>query len=147
MATWSTITVADFVAEGFNTDERTKLQSAAGGDDGLQDILDAAIAEWRALIEAAGTTLDTDATKVPPSCRRHIIAQARWQVLIKFPSLRQMQTEERKDAAKTAEEILEAIASGDRPVEPATTATTDAPAGGNYGSETKIQMRTHQTEE
>lgn len=140
MATWTAIAAADFIAEGFNTDERTKLQSAAGGDDGLTEILASAIAEWRGVIEAAGTTLDPDTTKIPPSCRRHIIAQARWQVLIKFPSLKQLQTEERKLAAEKADEILEQIAKSEIPIEPGVEDDTVSQAG-NWNANPKIAMR------
>lgn len=145
MATWTAISVADFLLEGFNPDERTKLQEAAGGDDGLSEILAAAIAEWRGLIEAGGNELDVDTTKVPPSCRRHIIAQVRWQALIKWPQLGFQQSDQRKEAAEQADEILEAIATGERPVESPTSEATDISQAGNYGGETKIQMRTHDT--
>lgn len=142
MADWVTITAADFVAEGFNSDERAKLQSAAGGDDGLAAILLSAIAEWRGVIQAADQQLDADPAKIPPSCRRHIIAQARWQVLIKFPALRQLQTEERKAAADRAEDVLKEIAAGERAVEAPGDPDEDT-AGGAWGSETKVNMRTH----
>ena len=140
MATWITIAAADFIAEGFNTDERTKLQAAAGGDDGLAELLTSAIAEWRGTIEAAGNTLDADPTLIPPSCKRHIIAQVRWQVLVKFPALRQLQTEERKGAADVAEEFLKRIADGDQPIE--SPEEEDTPQAGNWNSNPKIQMRT-----
>lgn len=126
MATWATISAADFIAKGFNADERTKLQSAAGGDDGLTSLLTGAIAEWRGVIQAAGYELDSDTTTVPPSCARHIIAQVRWGLLVKFPALKQLQTEERRDQADKAEEVLSDIASGDRPVESPTDDEEDA---------------------
>lgn len=138
---WSTIAAADFVAEGFNTDERTKIQAAAGGDDGLTAILAAAIAEWRGVIQAAGYELDADTSTVPPSCRRYLISQVRWQLLVKFPALKQLQTEERKAEAQKAEDVLTAIAEGDRPVEAPTDEAETDPAG-NWGGDTKINMRT-----
>lgn len=137
---WVAISAADFVLEGFNSDERAKLQAAAGGDDGLTQILSAAIAEWRGIIQAAGNELDADTTLIPPSCRRHIISQVRWQVLVKFPSLKQLQTEERKDAADKAEEFLQRIAEGDQPIE----SPDDEPAStaGNWNANPKMPMRT-----
>lgn len=142
---WSTITVADFLAEGFNSDERTKLQSAAGGDDGLQDILDAAIAEWRGVIQAAGYAIDeTSSTTIPPSCRRHIIAQVRWQVLIKFPALRQLQTEERKDAAEKADDKLGKIEDAEASIESPETPATDVTPGPNFGTRDRYYTRDDQ---
>jgi len=142
---WVAINVTQFIGEGFNTDERTTLQDVAGGDDGLTNILSAAIAEWRGVIEAAGFDLDADTTTIPPSCRRYIIAQVRWQLLVKFSQLKQLQTEERKAEAEKAEDVLTAIAEGKRAIEAAEEDDSDIPAGGNWGSETKVDMRTHQT--
>lgn len=134
---WSTITVAEFLLEGFNTTEREKLQAAAGGDDGLQDILDAAIAEWRGIIEAAGYTMDTaSSSTIPPSCRRHIIAQVRWQVLVKFPALRQLQTEERKGAADDAKAKLAKIEDQEAAVESPETPAADVTPGPRFGTRT-----------
>jgi hypothetical protein len=139
---WVAITVAEFVLEGFNADERSTLQTAAGGDDGLSGILSAAVAEWRGVIEGAGNDLDADTTKIPPSCRRYIVAQVRWQVLIKFPELQKYQTKERHDAADQAQEVLAKIAEGKWPIEAPTEEATDAPAGGNWNANEKIAMRT-----
>lgn len=128
---WSTITAAEFVLEGFNADERAKLQTASGGDDGLATILSAAIAEWRGVMQAADYPIDeTSATTIPPSCRRHIIAQCRWQVLIKFPALRNLQTEERKAAADEAKEKLAKIEDRKAAIESPLTPATDPLAPG-----------------
>ena len=141
---WSTVSVADFIAEGFNASERAAVQAAAGGDDGLSAILTAAIGEWRGAIAAAGGAVDTDTTTVPPQVRRHLIASARWALLIKFPALKAMQTDARKEAAERAEEVLEQIAKGDLPVEPPD--DTDSLAGGSSGGQTRIAMRSDDQE-
>lgn len=138
---WSTVTPTQFIAEGFNPSERAAVQNAAGGDDGLAGILTAAIAEWRGAIEAAGADLDTDTTTVPPTVRRHLIAMARWQLLIKFPALKALQTDPRKLAAERAEEVLEEIAKGEFPVTPPTE-DDDSLTGGSSGGQTRIPMRT-----
>lgn len=117
MATWQGITVAEFLAAGFNSTERSAVQAACGGDDGLSSLITDAIAEWRGTIEAAGYELDADTTLVPPSCRRHLIAQVRWQLLTKLSKLTQLQTQERKEAAEAAQEKLDRIESGDAAVE------------------------------
>lgn len=141
---WSTVSVADFIAEGFNSSERAAVQTAAGGDDGLEEILTAGIAEWRSAINAADVELDADITKVPPNVRRHLIAISRWQLLIKFPALRSMQTDARKEAADRAEDALQAIAKGELPVEPAQEDATLN--GGATGGQTRIAMVTDDPE-
>ena len=132
---WSTITTAQFLLRGFNSDERTKLQTAAGGDDGLAEILTAAIAEWRGVLEAAGYAIDdSDTTTVPPSCHRHIIAQCRWELLVKFPALRQLQTDERKAAADVAEAKLKAINDHTASIESPETPAADVTPGPRFGA-------------
>jgi hypothetical protein len=131
---WSTITTAQFLLRGFNSDERTKLQTAAGGDDGLADILTAAIAEWRGILEAAGYAMDATTTTVPPSCHRHIIAQCRWELLVKFPALRQLQTEERKAAADVAEAKLKTINDGTASIESPESPAADVTPGPRFGT-------------
>jgi hypothetical protein len=141
---WSTIAITDFIAEGFNESERTAVQTAAGGDDGLQEILDAAIAEFRSAIAAADVAMDVDTTTVPPNVRRHLIAISRWQLLIKFPSLKSMQTDARKEAAERAEAILKEIAKGELPVEPGEQDATIT--GGASGGQVRIAMTTDDPE-
>lgn len=140
---WRTLSVAELILEGFNSDERAKLQTAAGGDDGLSETLTSAIAEWRGVMEAAGYEVDATTTKIPDSCRPHLIASVRWRLLVKFPALRMLQTEERKAEKDKADEKLERIEDQDAAIEPPT--TPDASAAGSYGGETKIVMRTHDT--
>lgn len=136
---WATITTDQFVAEGFNPDEREDLQRAAGGGDDIASIITFAIAEWRGLMSAAGNALDADASTIPPNCRRHIIAQCRWQLLIKFPALKALQTDPRKEAAKRAEDILDMIAKGTFPIEPPTEEDASL-TGGSSGGQTRIPM-------
>lgn len=142
---WSTITAAQFIAKGFTTDERTRLQTAAGGDDGLTEILTGAISEWRGVIAAAGHAIDEgDTTTVPESCHRHLIAQARWALLIKFPKLGLQQSEERKAAADKAEDFLQRIADGDQPIESPEVPAADVTPGPNFGTRTRNYDRNDQ---
>lgn len=137
---WVTLSAAEFVTEGFSPTERTAVAAAAGADD-VAAVLSAAIAEWRGVISAAGNEIDATEGTIPPSCRRYIIAQVRWQVLIKLSQLKQIQTDERKAAADQAEEALNAIAAGDRAVEDPSDDATDVGAGGAWGSKTQVAGR------
>lgn len=137
---WVAITADDFVDEGFTPTERTAVSDAAGADK-VQDVLDSAIAEWRGVIDAGGFDVDAATNKIPPSCRRHIIAQARWQLLMKLSALKQLQTEERRRTADSAEEVLRDIAAGERSIEDPDETATDTPHGGTWKSKKKIKMR------
>ena len=136
---WVTITSSDVLAEGFSATEQAALTAA--GNSGVGVILTSAIGEWRGVIEAADHDLDADTTKVPPSCKPHIIAQVRWRWLISLSQLKQLQTEERKQAAERADEILDAIAEGDRAVEEVDEDDDDVGQGGAWGSKTYVPMR------
>lgn len=136
---WVAISVSDFVTEGFSATERTAIEAAAGAG-GVAALLTSAIAEWRGVIDAAGHDLDADTTKIPPSCRRYIIAQVRWSLLLTLSQLKQLQTEERKAAADDAEEVLRDIASGERAIE-SPDDTEEVGQGGTAGSKVQIEMR------
>jgi len=140
---WTALTEAGALKEGFNPSEQAALTAVAGAVDGFADILTSGILEARGICEGAGYTLDADVTTLPDALRPHVIALARWRWLITVPEFRQMQTEERKLAAERAEEVLDKVAAGDFPIAPPE--ESDTPAGGDYGSETKIQMRTSRT--
>lgn len=135
--TWLGISVAQFLASGFTADERTAVQTACGGDDGLTSILSDAIGEWRGVIEAAGYDIDDDTTLVPPSCRRHIIAQVRWQLLVKLSKLQQLQTEERKSASEVAQEKLDRIEEGKAAVESPEVPSDDQTPGPSFTTMTR----------
>ncbi len=140
---WATISATQVLTEGgFSQDEKDALTAAGGTGAALADVLTSNIATVRGIIEASGAELGAAST-IPDSFRQDFIAKVRWAWLIAFPNLTQLQTDARKEAADLAEERLDAIAKGERPVEPPEEGT--APAGGDYGSETKIQMRTSRT--
>jgi hypothetical protein len=136
---WRSISIPQFLAEGFNATERTAVQSVASGDDGLADILTSAVAQWRGLVEAAGNTLGEPDT-VPDSIRPYLVAQARWALLLKFPSLRTLQTSEREKAKDRAEEIIDKLADGKFPIEAELEGDTTN-AAGNWNANPKIAMR------
>lgn len=143
---WRTISTAQFLAEAFNASERASVQAAAGGDDGLSDILDSHVASWRGLIEAAGNTVSTTAGTVPDSIRLYLLAQARWALLLKFPQLKSLQTDAREKAAERAEEIIDKIAAGDFPIESGGEDDTTDNGPGNWNANPKIAMRSDGTE-
>lgn len=143
---WVAISVTDFVTEGFSATERTAIEAAAGAG-GIAAILTGAIAEWRGVISAAGQEVDADTTLIPPSCRRHIIAQVRWSLLLTLSQLKQLQTEERKAANDAAEEVLTAIAEGDRAIEDPDEEADEVGAGGTWGSKVQVEMRLSNTDD
>jgi len=114
---WRTLSEAQFLLEGFNADERTSVESAAGGDEGLTELLATAIAEWRGAVAASGNEVDSTADTVPDTCRVYLVARLRWQLLLKFPELKTFQTEVREKAAQAAEEKLQRVLQGKDPVE------------------------------
>jgi hypothetical protein len=139
---WSTLTVAQVLAEGgFSAPEKTALDAQAGASAGtLADTLTNVIQTVRGVVTATGATAGAAGT-VPDSLRMDIVALVRWRWLIAFPSLRALQTEERKQAAERAEERLDEVAAGDRAVEAADPATQSTVAG-CAGGQVRLPMRT-----
>ena len=80
--------------------------------DGLPAILATVVLAVRGSIIAGGNALDTTSpVSIPDQVRSHVIALVRWKWLISFPKLKSMQTDERKAAAKDAEDLFQLIAS------------------------------------
>lgn len=124
---WSTLSGAQVLSEGgFSNTEKTQLTTLAGtGGAALADVLANIIQTVRGVCSAAGVTLGAAST-IPDSLRMDVIAIIRWRWLIGFPQLKSLQTDERKTAAEKAEERLDNVAAGTRPVEDGANAT---PAG------------------
>ncbi len=132
MSTWNTLSVANMIAEGgFSIAEKTQLGTASGTN---------VIQTVRGVVAAAGGTVDSATGSIPDSLRMDIVAIIRWRWLTGFPNLVSLQTEPRKLAAELAEKRLDEVAKNQRPVE--APAEGDFATGGNWGSETKIAMRT-----
>lgn len=123
--------------------ERNALQAIQDSDAVCQDILDNVVAEFRAAIESKGGTLGDTGT-IDDLVRVHVINRTRWLWLVEFPTMKAFQTKERGDLNAAAEKMLADILSGDANVTPPEGPTEGR--GGSWGSETKLQMRTHQEE-
>lgn len=138
---WTAITVADVLLEGaFSQDEKDMLTAITGTGASLAKVFDSRLAGVRGVIDASGNSIGAAGT-VPDSLRPYFVALVRWDWLVAFPNLTQLQTDARKDAAKTAEDLLLKIATWEISVEPAAIGIN--PSSGQWNSETKVQMRTH----
>lgn len=114
---WNTLSSAQVISEGgFSSDEKTKLETAAGTGADLDSVLDSVIDTVRGTIAAAGMTPGSSGT-IPDSLRQDVIAAVRWSWLISFPSLAALQTDARRDANERAQDRFDAISEGKRRVE------------------------------
>lgn len=130
---WQTFTDADVLKE-FTPAERATLNNIQGATNGLPDICTDVIAEFRQAISDAGTDVSgADDGKIPAGFKAKAAALARWRWLISIPSAKSMQTPERKEAADKAEELINDIATGDRPVT-APDSETGGIAGPSFGT-------------
>lgn len=139
MATWTAPATTDVLSE-FTPQEAASIRGVQSADN-LAAILARAVAAVRLAIESGGYALDADATKIPPGLHSECIAIARWRLLISLPQLKAMQTEERKKAFEDAEARLALIAA--QGFNPGSPGAASVPATGSWGSENKLQMRTH----
>lgn len=140
---WTALT-AEHVLEEFTPQEQATLKLIQNSQDNLPAIVARSMAEVRGAIESGGYPLGATGT-IPDSLHSDAIAIARWRFLIAMPQLKALQTAERKAAYDDARNKLADIAKGKTGVEdPTEPDPGDPPASGCFGSETKINMRTHQ---
>lgn len=137
---WATISDAQVLAE-FTPQEKTAINAIQGASTNLAAVRGDVVGAWRGAISAAGHEVSATAATVPDQFRPYIIAIIRWNWLVSLPSLKAMQTKERADAAKRAEDKLAAVEAGDVPVE-SPDATPANPASGTWNSENRMDMRT-----
>ena len=137
---WATLSVSQVISEGgFSADEKAALDGLAGSSAAtLSDTLTNVIQTVRGVVTASGAEVDVAGT-IPDCIRMDAVAIVRWRWLIAFSAMRQMQTEERKQAAERAEDRLDAIAEGDRSVDPIAGAPASA-AGGLAGGQVYVPM-------
>ena len=132
---WNQISDADVLNE-FTPIEKATLQNIQGDcKKAVAAILLKVVKKVRGQIKAGGNQVDqANQTSVPDQLAEEVIAIARWKWLSSFPTLKNMQTDGRRDAAKDAEALLKEIASNapDRPrVElPAMVDPTPSPVSG-----------------
>lgn len=140
------IPTADDVLSEFTPTENAAISTLMGSGSldstaKLSAVLTRVIAEVRAYIMSGDYALDDDPLTIPLGLFNDAIAIARWRFLVSVPALKQLQTDERKDAYKDALTKLALIAKGEFAVEPPVPPTT--PLNGNWNSEQKLIMRTH----
>ena len=82
-----------------------KLQNKVELESLLIDRIVDAVRKWVSGIRASGFPVTTDET-VPDQFRDYIMHQARWHWLVDSPSLKYMQTDERKSLYEDAEKIF-----------------------------------------
>lgn len=144
---WEQLTTEDVLSE-FTIAEASALRQLQGSGSGsglpflnIDEITARVIDEVRGYIEAGGYELDTISNTIPISLFEDGIAIARWRYLISTPSLKQLQTEDRRLSFEAAIAKLNLIAKGQFAVEPPTPATI--PRTGMWNAENKLIMRTH----
>lgn len=144
---WEILATEDVLNE-FTLAEAAALRQLQGSGSGsglpflnFDGITAKVIDEVRGYIQAGDYALDVISNTIPTSLFNDAIAIARWRYLISTPSLRQLQTEERRLAYDQALKKLQLIADQKFNVEPPIPSTT--PRAANWNSENKILMRGH----
>lgn len=130
---------------GFTPSEQRILQSVQNSAQGLQTCLGNAVRMFQGALRAAypDPTYPTDGVSVPDQLRPYVINFAVWDWLRKFPQLRAMQTDMRKQAFAEAQRIYADILTRKY-------GAVESPGGidtrqNNWNSENKLIMRTHPT--
>ncbi len=145
---WEVLTTED-VLNQFTIQEAAAIRTLQGSGSGsgapflnLDEKTAHIIDEVRSYIIAGGYAVDQvfDNT-IPIGLFEDAISIARWRYLISVPSLKQLQTEERRLAFDAALKKLMAIAEQKFFVEPPIPDIN--PRTGNWNSENKLIMRTH----
>jgi hypothetical protein len=108
----------------------------------VSDILSKVVDEIRGYIFAGGYPLGDDGS-LPAGLHNDAIAIARWRLLISLPSLKMMQTPERKETYELALKKLDKIAAQQWPVELPDAVVSEFSPDGNWNSENKLLMRGH----
>ena len=124
---WHQLTESDLLL-GFAPAEATALDAIAG--DQRTSFLQRAVAKTRGAIGAGKYSLGPDGT-TPDQLDSEVAAIARWELLSSFPSLKRLQTEDRKKAADDAQAVLEAVRNHEHAIEPPEgwTALSNTPSG------------------
>ncbi len=110
---WLPLTVDELLQEFTPLEKSTldHLQSPQGGPSSLAPILARSVAKFRGAIRAGGQA-PANGDTIPDDVRDEVIAHARWRFLIAFPSLKALQTQERKEAYEAAEKLIDKLRNG-----------------------------------
>jgi hypothetical protein len=121
--------------------ERASIVAIKNKDD-LAPILVEVVAEFRDAIAGRDNDLDATDNTLPAGLAKYARDLALWIFITRgVPKNEGLQTKERADAAKTAEDILKGIRDGNVPIEPPTGWTNNTAK--NWDSENRLVMRTH----
>ncbi len=153
---WAVLNTEDVLSE-FTVAENSAIRNLLGGSGSgsasgsgsgppfwnLDLVTVRVIDEVRGYITAGGYAVDPilDNT-IPLGLFEDAIAIARWRILVSVPLLKQLQTEERKQAFEDALKKLTLIAEQKFFPEPPIPDPL-IPRGGNWNAENKLIMRTH----
>lgn len=113
---WIILIVDDVQNEAFTPQEVATLKGIQGNQDLLTPALNRAIAKARGAILAGGFVLGADGT-VPDQVSDSVIDIAAWRWLKSFPTLKALQTKDRKDAFDAAVERLKGITKKEEAIE------------------------------
>lgn len=136
---WNVLTSRDVLDE-MSPGEAATVKAIQGASDLLPRFVLRAVNECRGAIEAGNYPLGPDGT-IPDGLASDVIAIARWRWLISLPQLVKLQTKEREQAFKDAQEKLKLATQQKFAVEAPTEGTN--PKTGNWNSENKLLPRTH----
>lgn len=106
---WSQLTTDDVLGE-FTPVEQAVLKNIKSGKDALADIVGRVIDQVRKAYLDGGRTIDVSEATIPDGEKPRAIAIARWKLLISFPSLKFMQTADRKAANDDAQNYFMEVA-------------------------------------
>lgn len=141
---WITPTADDVLSE-FTPAEVATINNLMGGGvvvtNRLGLILGRTVAEIRDYIASGRYDLDPAPSTLPPSMLEDAIAITRWRFLVSVPQLKQLQTEERRDAMLRSIVKLKEVA--DQKFVPESPVDTTVNTAGMWNSENKLIMRTH----
>ncbi len=141
---WRTISAQQIA--GRLTSSEQKMLAAVAGSPGqaaakLAERLGDAGKEFLGAMRAVGMEVSTDGS-VPDQLRRHVVARAVWDwVGQDFPTLKVIQTDARKQAAKEASDALEAIQDGTFGMIEPISGPDGSSSGGNWNSFNKVLGR------
>jgi hypothetical protein len=108
---WNTISISDVMDE-FSPQEQASFNTLQGQSTTQASILTKVVNSSRGHIKAGGNQLDAAGT-VPDQLRNEIIDITIWRWLKKFPQLKALQTDQRRDAYNEAMKTLKEVSKVD----------------------------------
>lgn len=135
------ITPVDTEVLSAQSKERASISAIKGKDD-LPQVLAEVVAEFRDAIAGRENALDADGT-LPTGLAKYARDMALWIYITRgIPNNDGIQTKERADAAKKAEDVLADIRNGKIAIEPPTGWASNEPPTKNWNSENRLINRT-----